>query len=52
MGLRSAFENKTPKESVDIIRGDSNEVEVGTLSTWRGRLGETEVGLVVDKFML
>ena len=45
MLLSSAFGNKTEEESVDIV----GEVEVGTLGTWSGKLGKTEVGLVVDK---
>ena len=39
----------TPKEATTIISEDSNEVEVGTLGMWSGKLGEKEVGLVVDK---
>ena len=47
--LTSAFEKKTDKEATSIMAGESNEVEVGTLGTWSGKLGEKEVGLVVDK---
>ena len=47
--LSSAFAMKTPKEATTNDGGDSNDVEVGTLGTWSGKLGEKEVGLVVDK---
>ena len=46
--LYSAFEKKAPKEVATIMGGDSNEVEVGTLGMWSGKLGEKEVGLVIE----